>query len=55
MADLHSAELKSKCIDYITNNGSKVRATKQWKRLQEENRFDLLQELFTKMAIKQGC
>ena len=55
-ADLHqAAELKEKCLDYITGNASKVMATEGWNRLQGSMRtVALMNELFAKVVAKSG-
>ena len=50
-ADLHnSEELKNCCIDYITNNATKVMSTKGWSAV-ATNR-ELILGLFKNLALK---
>ena len=54
VADMHQAsELKTKCIDFITDHSSQVMATKGWSAL-TGNRIELVTELFQNLAIKTG-
>lgn len=49
LADLHRAnELKSKCIDFISNNSKKVTESKGWEQIKATP--DLLMELYLHLS-----
>jgi len=53
LADRHNAaDLKAKCLDYITSHSVEVRQTEAWKSLVKQNRADLMMELFATLADK---
>ena len=54
LSELHSATpLKARCIDYITNNASKIMATEGWKVVAAN--LELVLELFRNFVIKHDC
>ena len=53
LADMHQvAELKSKCINFITEKSNQVISTEGWKSFMRANRIDLMAELFEKACNK---